>query len=53
MPARNLKLYEKKKKNRDQGLEEKRTGKIQGFFFFFFDPNEKESQVKLKIISEG
>ena len=51
MPARNLKLHEKKKKNRDQGLEEKRTGKIQGFFFF--DPNEKESQVKLKIISEG
>ena len=43
------------KKNSDQGLGEKRTGKILGLFSFSFSfvPNEKETQVKLKIISEG
>ena len=42
-----------KKKNSDQGLGEKRTGKILGLFSFSFSfvPNEKETQVKLKIIT--
>ena len=53
MPAGNLKLYEKKK-TKKIGIRFRRKKNWKNTrSFFFFAPNEKESQVKLKIISEG